>query len=235
MQHNKHSGVILWVQALLLYAPQGNMRSYDKQLCALLSRFNVFQASPRRWPVLFASLIPSYPFYAPAGCICQPGWVGELCEVHQGPTTTGAKARHLQQQDTSPLPSPTSTNTNTDAVADPGSSIASSSTRGSAGPCPSGVVDRSGACCASGLLATDGGCCSGGRTGLDRRGACCDKQLDACGVCGGAAVVVDVLVSRMNGYSYVRCCGACASGLHAVGHCNPMDRSPSLTSFLFFP
>jgi hypothetical protein len=62
-------------------------------------------------------------------------------------------------------------------------------------PCPSSaVLDRSGACC-YGQRDVNGDCCHGGRT------------LDACGVCGGTAVMVDVL-------------GACCSGvLDGSGRC----------------
>jgi hypothetical protein len=62
-------------------------------------------------------------------------------------------------------------------------------------PCPlPAVLDRSGACC-NGLRDINGDCCNGGRT------------LDACGVCGGTAVMVDVL-------------GACCSGvLDGSGRC----------------
>ena len=60
-----------------------------------------------------------------------------------------------------------------------------------AGTCASGVVDVTGACCAGYTDADTGRCCAAGSR-LDHAGRCCASHVDACGVCGGAGVAVDV-------------------------------------------
>ena len=52
-------------------------------------------------------------------------------------------------------------------------------------------------CCASGVLSVAGECCPAGPAGvrpvLDREGRCCPEgRLDACGVCGGQSLAVDM-------------------------------------------
>ena len=71
------------------------------------------------------------------------------------------------------------------------------------------------------FLDKDGACCSGASPELDTAGACCpDGGVDACGVCGGGAVLVDILgqccapVADANGV-------CCASG--AVDACGVCD------------
>lgn len=71
------------------------------------------------------------------------------------------------------------------------------------------LVDRAGECC-EGQLTMEGDCCPGS---LDAQGRCCpaDAPPDACGVCGGSGVFVDVAGV---------CCGGAADGL---GLCCPPD------------
>ena len=52
------------------------------------------------------------------------------------------------------------------------------------GNCSSGVVDMQLRCCPSGVLDHSGNCC--------QAGSVLDRGVDACGVCGGNARVVDV-------------------------------------------
>lgn len=61
--------------------------------------------------------------------------------------------------------------------------------------CVSARIDAYGDCCPSGVLNFDGECCNqvGDRAPiLDGDGACCTSTRDACGLCGGSAVTVDI-------------------------------------------
>jgi hypothetical protein len=72
--------------------------------------------------------------------------------------------------------------------------------------CPGAVRDADGACCASGVVDAEGACCVASSLTrapvLDVAGACCGEGLDACGVCGGSGVAVDVLG---------KCCSVCGT------------------------
>lgn len=63
--------------------------------------------------------------------------------------------------------------------------------------CTAGVVDARGQCCASSVVDLQGRCCEkSGNVGpvVDAAGACCaGGRVDACGVCGGSAIVVDAI------------------------------------------
>ncbi|GMH43502.1 hypothetical protein BSKO_11424 [Bryopsis sp. KO-2023] len=84
--------------------------------------------------------------------------------------------------------------------------------------CPTTVVDDAGKCCASGVVGKDGRCCDGGQV-LDGDGYCCAGALDACGVCGGAAIQVDALGECCDGQ--VDASGICCMGL--VDECGVCD------------
>eukprot|EP01029_Cantina_marsupialis_P008306 TRINITY_DN197296_c0_g5_i1.p1 TRINITY_DN197296_c0_g5~~TRINITY_DN197296_c0_g5_i1.p1 ORF type:complete len:1328 (+),score=417.53 TRINITY_DN197296_c0_g5_i1:106-3984(+) len=93
--------------------------------------------------------------------------------------------------------------------------------------CPTGILDSDGGCC-DGILDTDGDCCSS--KNLDSNGECCpsNQVVDSCGICGGDAVVVDVLG---------QCCSTlldaggicCESGeVDECGVCNGLGNSCGL-------
>ncbi|GMH43548.1 hypothetical protein BSKO_11470 [Bryopsis sp. KO-2023] len=86
--------------------------------------------------------------------------------------------------------------------------------------CPTTVVDDAGKCCASGVVGMDGRCCDDGQV-LDGDGYCCAGALDACGVCGGAAIQVDALGECCDGQ--VDASGICCMGL--VDECGVCDGS----------
>jgi hypothetical protein len=58
-------------------------------------------------------------------------------------------------------------------------------------PCLDGVVDLHGACCRGFMDAISGSCCV---NATDSSGVCCNhpRGVDACGVCGGSGVAVDI-------------------------------------------
>ena len=58
-------------------------------------------------------------------------------------------------------------------------------------PCLDGVVDVRGACCRGFMDAISGACCA---NSMDSNGVCCNhpRGVDACGVCGGTGVAVDI-------------------------------------------
>jgi hypothetical protein len=94
----------------------------------------------------------------------------------------------------------------------------------------SGVVDVNHGCCNNVIDVVDGSCC-GLRAVLDGRGRCCESGVvDACGVCDGVGVSVDVLGV---------CCGSvlppsgvcCASGvIDSCGVCDGTDACKSHVS-----
>ncbi len=58
-------------------------------------------------------------------------------------------------------------------------------------PCLDGVVDLQGVCCRGFMDAISGACCA---SAIDINGVCCNhpRGVDACGVCGGSGVAVDI-------------------------------------------
>lgn len=61
--------------------------------------------------------------------------------------------------------------------------------------CP-GVMTKSGTCCESAALDQQGACCPIGSV-LDSQGQCCTAgDVDACGVCNGRSLSVDIRVSH---------------------------------------
>jgi hypothetical protein len=55
-----------------------------------------------------------------------------------------------------------------------------------------GVIDSQGSCCLGTIRPADGRCCGNSTTVLDGSGECCAGRVDACGVCNGHAIAVDV-------------------------------------------
>ncbi|GIL71818.1 hypothetical protein Vretifemale_2289, partial [Volvox reticuliferus] len=128
------------------------------------------------------------------GCICKPGYTGQMCEVHQGALPAGPSPPSLATANRTPGPTPSEPASSSLLPATELAATAAA-TATATGTCTSGIVNREGGCCPTGLLTTDGTCCTaalGISPSLDGAGRCCNSSVDVCGVCGGSGVVVDV-------------------------------------------
>lgn len=84
--------------------------------------------------------------------------------------------------------------------------------------CGSRAVSLTGECCPSNSSVLDrtGACCRQ----LDARGACCDADVDACGICGGDGFAVDVLGRCCTAGQTLDAAGVCCDGsVDVFGRC----------------
>ncbi|PNH11434.1 A disintegrin and metalloproteinase with thrombospondin motifs 7 [Tetrabaena socialis] len=121
-----------------------------------------------------------------AGCVCNPGFAGQLCEVPLADSPESGAATPA-------------------SVTIRGCASGVLDRRGLC--CGTGLLSTNGTCCSAAADAPASTVLS-----LDASGGCCARPVDACGVCGGSGVAVDVqglcCATRLDQHGL-----CCASGL----------------------